>query len=265
MASNNIANCQRPSKRCCSHCSSVHPIISTRKSRSNRAPHCRYNRPHSPTSSNYGHPITSTAMETQSNRCLSPYPATSSTTPPHQVSHFTAINPLSNVETSSITDTTTNGDTSFHTVLQIITIQGSNPLHIKVDPGTSCTTIPLSHFHKIFSKYFTKTGVLKKTGFKPTACNWSSHDGTLQNLLGYIMLDIQHKTLPQILPCKCFMLEDVTSPDILLCYPASSRLCIIEFKVPNNKTPVFPLAVLDTVTSRPKIVTFSTHLDNTTL
>ena len=57
---------------------------------------------------------------------------------------------------SFIRDTTTDGHTSSHITLQIITSQGSKPFHIKVDPGESVSTIPLSH--QLFPKNFTKTG-----------------------------------------------------------------------------------------------------------
>ena len=133
---------------------------------------------------------------------------------------------------------------------------------MKADPGISDRTIPLSCFHKLFLEHFTRTGALKKTALKPTASNWLSHDGIPQNFLGHIVLDIQHKILPQILPFKFFIFEDITSPYILLSYPASWRLGIVEFKVP-NEMPVFPPAILDAIKRAPKRVTFSTHLDNT--
>ena len=67
---------------------------------------------------------------------------------------------------------------AFDTTLQIIIRQGSKPLHVTVDPGASASTFSLSYFHKLFPEYFTKTGTLRKTTLKPTATNWTAHDGT---------------------------------------------------------------------------------------
>ena len=157
---------------------------------------------------------------TEVNTSLRPH--TTSNTFQQQVSHFTTHNTVSSMETNFVTDTAIDEQTSFHTTLQIITSQGSKPLHVKVDPGAECSSIPLSHFHKAFPKHFTKSGALKKSVLKPMWMTWSAHNGTCQNFLGYIVLDIQHKTLPQVLPCKFYVFEDSTSPDIPLSYPASS-------------------------------------------
>ena len=147
------------------------------------------------------------------------------------------------------------GQTEFHTTLQVITSQGSKPLHVKVDPRAECSSIPPSHFHKAFTKHFTKSRTLKKSALKATWMTWSAHDGTCQNFLGYIVLDIQHKTLPHVLLCKCYVFEDSTSPHILLSYPASSRLGIVQFTVP-SEAPVNYLSMISTITN-PKAVTFS--------
>ena len=138
-----------------------------------------------------------------------------------QVSHLTTHNTVSSLETNLVTDTTIDVQIEFHTMLQIITSQGHKPLHVKVDPGAECSSIPLSHFCKAFPKHFTKSGAMKKSALKPMWMTWSAHDGTCQNFLGYIMLDIQHKTLPQTLLCKFYVSEDSASPHILLSYPAS--------------------------------------------
>ena len=98
-----------------------------------------------------------------------------------QVSHFKTVNPISSMDTILITDTTIDGHTSFHTTLQVITCHGSKPLHAKVEPGASCNSIPLSCFHKVFPKYFTNSGALKRTAVKPTWMTWSAHDGMFQN------------------------------------------------------------------------------------
>ena len=148
---------------------------------------------------------------------------------PQHVSHLTAVNLISNMGTCLITDTNINGHTSCHTTSQVITSQGSRTLHIQVDLGASCSSIPLSCFCKAFPKYFIKSGALKRTTLKPTWMTWTAHNGTCQNVLGYIVLDIQHKTLCQILPCKFYVFEDFTSPDILLFYPTSLILGIVKF------------------------------------
>ena len=78
-----------------------------------------------------------------------------------------------------------------------------------------------------------------------------------ENLLGYIVLDIKHKTLPKVLPIKFFVFEDSTSPHILLSYSASSRLGIVQFTVP-NKVPVNFPTMINAITN-PKTVIFNQH------
>ena len=58
----------------------------------------------------------------------------SPTPKPHQVSHLTAERPP-NPQDKLPTDVASDGQTSFHTTLQMITKQGSKPLLVKVDPG----------------------------------------------------------------------------------------------------------------------------------
>ena len=152
--------------------------------------------------SNYRFHSQSTDTETDATRSLSEFSrslspkTTTNNTYPQEVSHFTIVNPISSMDTCFITDTAIDGHTSFHTTLQVITSQGSKSLHVKFDPGVSCSSIPIFHFHKAFPKYFTISGALKKTALKTTWMTWSAHNGMCQNLLGYIVLDIQHKTLP---------------------------------------------------------------------
>ena len=102
---------------------------------------------------------------------------TASNTFHQQVSHLTAHNTVSSLETNLITDTTIDGQTEFHTTLQVVTSQGCKPLHVKVDPGTEYSSIPLSHFHKAFPKHFTKSGALNISALKPMWIKWSAHDG----------------------------------------------------------------------------------------
>ena len=55
-----------------------------------------------------------------------------------------------------------------------------------------------------------------------------------QRFLGYFIAALHHKTLPDILQIRLFVFEDTASPEILLSYAASDRLCIVEFKIPNE-------------------------------
>ena len=153
------------------------------------------------------------------------------------------------------------GHTAFFTTVQIVTSQGCKPLHVKVDPGADCTVMPLSHFHTAFPKHFTKSGAVKKSALKPMWKTWSAHDGECQNFLGYIVLDIQHKTLPQTLPMKFYVFKDMTRPYIIISYPASSGLGIVQFTVPNKAPVNFPSRI-NAITNH-KTVTFSQHPEDT--
>ena len=114
-----------------------------------------------------------------------PKPDTTSNTFHQQVSHLTSHNTVSSLETNLVTDTMIDGQTEFHTTLQVITSQGSKPLHAKLDPGAECSSIPLSHFHKAFPKHFTRSRALKNTALKSMWMTWSAHDRSCQNILGY--------------------------------------------------------------------------------
>ena len=166
----------------------------------------------------------------------------------------------SSIETNLITDTALDGHTVFHTTLQIVTSQGCKNLQVKVDPGADCSIIPLSCFCSAFPKHFTKSGALKKSALQPTHTTWSAHDGKHRHLLGYIVLNIQHKTTPQILPIKFYVFEDHTNPVILLSYAASSRLGVVQFTVP-NETPVNCQLWMNAITQN-KTVTFSQHQED---
>ena len=111
-----------------------------------------------------------------------------------------------------------------------------------------------------FPKHFTKSGALKKTALKPMYATWSAHDGECRHFLGYIVLNIQHKTTPQILPIKLYVFKDYTNPTTLLSYAASSRLGIVHFTVPNEAPVNFPLWV--NAIAKNKTVTFNQHLED---
>ena len=106
------------------------------------------------------------------------------------------------------------GHTSFHTTLQMVTKQGSKSLPLKVDPGTDVNTIPLTKYRN------TKAGNLKQKALHSTRHTWTVHDETPQQFLGYFIADIHHKTIPEVLPIR-FYVKDTTGPKILLSYAAS--------------------------------------------
>ena len=269
MATNTIRSAQNISQKCYSHCNKVHTDTLSRNTRKNRAPHHRSDRQNPPilnslrchcqTVNNAASTTSGPSNATEINTHLKPEKAPD--TFHKQISHLTTHNTVSSMDTNLVTDTMIDGWTEFHTTLQVITSQGSKPLHVKVDPGAECSSIPLSHFCKTFPKHFTKSGALKKSALKPMWTTWSAHDGTCQNFLGYIVLDIQHKTLPQTLLCKFYAFEDSTSPHILLSYPASSWLSIVQFTVP-NEAPVNFLSMISTFTNH-KTVMFSQHPEDT--
>ena len=93
-------------------------------------------------------------------------------------------------------DVTSDGHTSFHTTLQMLTKQGSKSLPVKVDPGADVNTIPLTKYRKLFPAQFTKAGNLKQKALQPTRHTWTAHNETPQKFLGYFIHDIHHRTIP---------------------------------------------------------------------
>ena len=145
------------------------------------------------------------------------------------------------------TDWAPDGHTSFHTTLQMVTKQGCKPLPVKVDPGADINTIPLTRYKTIFPQHFTKDGHLKKNALRSTASTWSPHDGQRKHFLGFFTVDIQHKTLPTLIPLSFYVFQDSTSPHLLLSYSASIHLGIVEFKIPNEaKTNAMVSSVMNT-------------------
>ena len=175
----------------------------------------------------------------------------------HQVSHITHILPRPYAaEGQLITERASNGHTSFHTTLQIITKQGAKSILVKVDPWAEVNMIPLSQYRKLFKKNFTKAGNIKQNVLQPISHLWSSHDSKPQRFFGNYIINIHHKTLSKILPVRFYIFQDTTNPPILLSYPAFERLGITEFKVPNEASSP---AAIDTITTDKK-VTFSNPL-----
>ena len=165
----------------------------------------------------------------------------------HQVSHnlLTALKP-NEVEGKLITDTASDGQTSFHTTLQVMTKQGTKPIPVTADPGADVNTIPLSCYKKLFRKKLTKAGHIKNNIVHPTSHLWSSHDNKPQRFICYFIIHVHHKTLPKTMQVRFYAFEDATSPPILLSYPASEWLGIIKFKVPNEATTPATLHTIST-------------------
>ena len=149
------------------------------------------------------------------------------------------------------TDVASDGHTTFHTTLQMVTKQGSKPLPVKVDPGADVNTIPLTKYTKLFPAHFTKAGNLNPKALHPTRHMWTAHDETPQQFLCYFIADIHHKTMPEVLPIRFYVFKDITSPKILLSYAASERLGIVKFQIPNEA----PSIALDTISTK-KHITF---------
>ena len=77
-------------------------------------------------------------------------------------------------------DVASDGQTSLHTTLQMITKQGSKSLLVKVDTGLDVNTIPLSKYRKLFPAHFTKADNLKQKSTHPTRHTWTVHVETPQ-------------------------------------------------------------------------------------
>ena len=138
----------------------------------------------------------------------------SPTPKPHQVSCLTADRPP-NPQDKLPTDVASDGQTSFHTTLQMITKQHTKPLLVKVDPGADVNTVPLSKYKKLFPTHFTKADNLKQKILHPTTHTWRAHDETPQKFLGFFITDIRHKTTADVLLVRFYVFKDTTSPKIL--------------------------------------------------
>ena len=84
-----------------------------------------------------------------------------------QMSHITSSTD-SSPEGKLHMDVASDGQTSFHTTLQMVTEQGSKSLPIKVYPSADVNTIPLTKYRKLFPAHFTKPGNLKQKALHPT-------------------------------------------------------------------------------------------------
>ena len=111
-----------------------------------------------------------------------------------------------------------------------IHIQYNTP--VKVDPGAEANIIPLSRYRSLFPHHFHTNGTLRANSFRKSKATWSLHDGTTHKFIGFLMIDIQHKTRPDAIPISFYVFKDSTRPSTLLWYAASIHLGILEFKVP---------------------------------
>ena len=137
----------------------------------------------------------------------------------HQVSHIMSFNSTTACDEGQLyTDWAPDGQTSFHTTLQMVTKQGFKPLPVKVDPGADINTIPLTCYKTIFPQHFTKDGHLKKNVLRSTASPWSLHDGQKKHFLGFFTIDIQHKTLPKLTPLSFYIFQDTKNPTAATMY-----------------------------------------------
>ena len=190
--------------------------------------------------------------------CRSPHPARKHRRSPtprfHQVSHITST-VHSRPENKLATDVASDGHTTFHTTLQMLTKQGYKSIPVKVNPGMNVNTIPLSKYRKIFPAHFTKAGNLKQKALHTTRHTWTAHDDKPQQFLGFFIADIHHKTKPDVLPVRLYVFKNTTSPNILLSYATSERLGTVKFQITNEA----PSTTLDTI-SLTKHVTFRTQL-----
>ena len=189
------------------------------RSRSRYRPRTSSNRRHPSISPSRSRPSRKTSRSPSRKQPRSPhrsYRHRRSPTPHvHQVSHILHLAPKHNDnEGNLVTDTASDGQTSFHTTLQVITKQGTKPIQVKVDPGAAVNTIPLSRYKKLFKKNLTKAGHVKNNVLHPTSHSWSSHDKKPQPFIGYFIIDVHHKTLSKTMQVRFYVFEDTTSPPL---------------------------------------------------
>ena len=104
---------------------------------------------------------------------------------------------------------------------------------VKINPGAQVNTIPLSKYWELYPHKIDETRLHKPGTLSPTSHTWISHYDSPKPFLGHFMANVQHATLPRLYPTTFYVLEDATSPHILLTYATSERLGILEFKIPN--------------------------------
>ena len=129
------------------------------------------------------------------NTCSSTHSPRNLTLLVYQIIHITFGTHHSSQEGRLLTDTASDGETSFHTVLQMITKQGCKSVLVKVHSGAEVNNIPLSKYKQLFAAHFTKSNNLKGKHYD------QQH---MLGQLGYFIADIHHKTPPDILQVRFF-------------------------------------------------------------
>ena len=163
---------------------------------------------------------------------------------------------LSHVDEGQLyTDKAPNGYRLFHTTLQLIMRQGYKSLPVKINPGAEANIIPLSRYRSLFPHHFHTNGTLRANCLRKSKATWSLHDGTTHKFIGFLMVDVQHKTRLDTIPISFYVFEDSTKPSTLLSYATSIHLGILEFKVPNEARSYNINAI-----SKKKSVSFNTPL-----
>ena len=92
-----------------------------------------------------------------------PHPTHSHRTLPLHAYHIIHKSPFSSLEFYLLSDTTSDGHTSFHTMLQMITKEGCKSPAVTIDSGAEINTITLRKYKKLFPAHFMKPGNLKIT------------------------------------------------------------------------------------------------------
>ena len=127
----------------------------------------------------------------------------------------------------------------FFTTFHLTTNSLQTTARVKIDTGAQTYTIPLICFKKMFPHKINS----------PQYCTekaWVSHDRKPQKFVGQIILDVHYKTTGRSYPLRFDIFKDTTSTPILICYVASERLCILQFKLHNETTS----AQIDPVTTQ---------------
>ena len=81
----------------------------------------------------------------------------------------------------------------FHyTDITLHATHNTSPMQVKMNSVAQANIIPLSRFKKIFPEKIDDVGQPVKQAWIPTACTWISHDGTSQQFIIQVILDVKH-------------------------------------------------------------------------
>ena len=114
--------------------------------------------------------------------------------------------------------------------LQLITKQGCKSLSVKVNSGADANIISLSRYRSIFPQHFHSNGTLKANSLSKSKATWSPHDGKTHHFIGFFMIDIQHKTKPDVIPISFYVFKDSTRPSTLISYSTFVHLVLLSSK-----------------------------------